>query len=197
MFFDEVDYQAFIELLRAASRRVAMDVFAACLMPNHFHLVLRPCEDAGLARWMHWLSTSHVRRHQRRYQSVGRIWQGRFKAFPIQQDDHLLTVMRYVERNALRANLVQRAEQWPWGSAAWRNRGEPLLTSSPVQLPVDWLAWVNLPEAESELASLRRSAHRQAPFGAPIWQQAVAERFGLEHTLRPRGRPKGSRCEDK
>ena len=114
-----------------------MDVFAACLMPNHFHLVLRPHEDSGLARWMHWLSTSQVRRHQRCHDSVGRIWQRRYKAFPVQQDEHLLTVMRYVERNALRANLVCRAEHWEWGSAAWRQSDASLLTSPPVTVPED------------------------------------------------------------
>ena len=69
---------------------------------------------------MQWLLTSHVRRYHRHYHGSGHVWQGRFKAFPIEQDEHLLTVLRYVERNPLRANLVERAEDWPWSSLAWR-----------------------------------------------------------------------------
>jgi putative transposase len=78
-------------------------------MPNHFHLVLRPYADGDLSHWMRWLMTTHVRRYLRHYQHSGHIWQGRFKAFPIQEDEHLATVVRYVERNALRANMVARA----------------------------------------------------------------------------------------
>ena len=95
-----------------------MRLLAWCLMPNHFHLVLWPHGDGDLSRWMQWLLTSHVRRYHRHYHGSGHVWQGRFKAFPIEEDEHLWTVLRYVERNALRANLVRRAEDWPWSSAA-------------------------------------------------------------------------------
>jgi len=63
---------------------------------------------------MPWLLTAHVRRYHRHYRGSGHVWQGRFKAFPIRQDEHLRTVLRYVERNPVRANLVERAQQWPW-----------------------------------------------------------------------------------
>jgi putative transposase len=79
-----------------------MRLLALCLMPNHFHSVLWPHEDGELSRWMQWLLTSHVRRYHRHYYSSGHVWQGRFNAFPIQQDEHLLTVLRYVERNPVR-----------------------------------------------------------------------------------------------
>ncbi len=85
-------------------------------MPNHFHLVLWPYEDGDLSNWMQWLLTTHVRRYHRMYGTSGHVWQGRFKAFPIQQDEHLFVVMRYVERNALSAQLVTSAEDWRWSS---------------------------------------------------------------------------------
>lgn len=94
------------------------------LVPNHFHLVLWPRGDGDLSRWMQWLMTSHVRRYDRHYQGSGHVWQGRFKAFPIEKDEHLLTVLRYVERNPLRANLVDHAEDWLWSSLTWRSKGE-------------------------------------------------------------------------
>jgi len=117
VFFDPSDYAAFVELIGHACRRLPMRVLAFCLMPNHVHLSLWPHEDGDLGRWMQWLLTSHVRRHHRRHRGSGHVWQGRFKAFPAQSDWHLLSVLRYIERNPLRAKLVERAEQWPWSSA--------------------------------------------------------------------------------
>ena len=114
VFHEDDDHLRFIELIQEACERVPMRVLAWCLMSNHFHLVVWPHADGELSRWMQWLLTSHVRRYHSRYHSSGHVWQGRFNAFPIQQDQHLLTVIRYVERNPLRAGLVGRAEQWPW-----------------------------------------------------------------------------------
>jgi putative transposase len=120
------------------------------------------------------------------------VWQGRFKAFPIQQDEHLLAVLRYVERNALRANLVKRAQDWTWCSLRERLTGQPseLLHSSPVALPRNWPALVNRPQTVAELAALRRSVVRGTPFGEDAWIKRTARRLGLEFTLKPRGRPK-------
>lgn len=112
------DYAAFLQLVERADERIPMRLLAYCLMPNHFHLVLWPHEDGDLSRWMQWLLTAHVRRYHRVLGTSGRVWQGRFKAFPVQSDGHLLAVLRYVEANPLRAGLVRRAEEWAWSSAA-------------------------------------------------------------------------------
>ncbi len=96
------DYDAFEKILREAAEQVPGRLLAYCLMPNHFHLTLWPRGDGDLSRFMQWLLTAHVRRDHRHYQSNGHVWQGRFKAFPIQQDAHLLTLLRYIERNPLR-----------------------------------------------------------------------------------------------
>ena len=115
VFHKQEDYDAFVTLISQANEKVVMRVLAYCLMPNHFHFVLWPLRDGDLSRWMQWLLTSHVRRYHQHYATSGRVWQGRFKAFPIQQNTHLLTVLRYVERNPLRAGLVTRAEDWRVG----------------------------------------------------------------------------------
>jgi putative transposase len=161
-------------------------------MPNHVHFVLWPRADGDLGRWMQWLMTSHVRRHHRRHHGSGHIWQGRFKAFPIQTDAHLLIALRYVERNALRANLVSRAQDWPWSSLVlWGRPDRPAwLADGPVPRQADWLDWVNQPQSDAELAALRGSVNRGAPFGEADWARRTAEQLGLESSLRPRGRPK-------
>ncbi|HVX10293.1 MAG TPA: hypothetical protein VHC22_03890, partial [Pirellulales bacterium] len=116
----------------------------------------------------------------------------RFKAFPIQDDDHLLTVLRYVERNPLRADLVKRAEQWPWSSLAWRVSGKrpPMLADWPIAYPTNWLTRVNRPQSQAEEKALRRSIERGQPFGDETWVEHTATRLGLESTLRPCGRPR-------
>lgn len=198
------DYAAFLRLMAEANDRVAcapMRLLAYCLMPNHFHLVLWPREDGDLGRWMQWLLTSHVRRYHRHYGSSGHVWQGRFKAFPIQRDDHLLTVMRYVERNPLRAKSlrVRAAERWPWLSVSLPTPAieRPPLDRGPVPRGDDWLAWVNQPPADAELEPVRTSIVRGRPFGSAVWQKRAARRLGLEFTLRPRGRPRKDKEEEK
>jgi REP element-mobilizing transposase RayT len=116
VFHDADDYHGFVRLLRQACARLPMRLVAFCLLPNHFHLVLWPRADGQLGPWMQWLLTAHVNGYRKRYGGSGHVWQGRFRAFPIEQDDHLLTVLRYVERNPLRAGLVERAKEWPWSN---------------------------------------------------------------------------------
>jgi putative transposase len=192
VFHKPDDYDAFIALFEPACERLRMRILCWCLMPNHFHLVLRPYEDGDLGRWMQWLMTSHVRRYHRHYHSDGHVWQGRFKAFPIQQDEHLLAVLRYVERNPLRAGMVERAQQWRWSSLAlrWQRPVPTILAPSPVKLPRNWLERVNRPQTEAEVDAVRRSIERGAPLGGAVWQHRTAARLGLEQTLRPRGRPR-------
>jgi putative transposase len=192
VFRKAADYAAFVDLLAEANERLPLRVLGYVLMPNHFHLVLWPRGDGDLSRWMQWLLTSHVRRYHRHYHGSGHVWQGRFKAFPIQQDEHFLTVLRYVERNPLRANLVNRAEKWLWSSLAWRLGGKrpEMLADWPVDSPRNWLTLVNRAETEAELQAVRRSIVRGTPYGDDRWTKRVARRLGLESSLRPRGRPR-------
>ena len=138
---------------------------------------------------MMWLMTAHVRRYHQHYHSSGHVWQGRFRAFPIQEDDHLLTVHRYIERNPVRAGLVERAEDWRWSSAAPVREGLPVLTPSPVCHAVNWLRYVNEPQTEAEVERLRECIRRRRPYGNELWTRKTAGKMGLAASLRPRGRP--------
>jgi len=194
VFHKPGDYQGFIDLIEKACQRIDMRVLGYCLMPNHFHLVLWPRRDGDLSRWMQWLMTSHVRRYHSHYQSSGHVWQGRFKAFPVQSDEHLLVVLRYVERNALRAGLVGaegRAEDWDWTSLVWLGkRGRPdWLSDCPVDRPRGWRALVNAPQTDDEERAMERCIQRGRPYGGSRWTKRIVGRLGLESTLNPRGRP--------
>ena len=192
VFHDDDDYATFIELIGLACERLPMRVLAYCLMPNHFHLVLRPHADGDLSRWMQWLLTAHVRRHHRRHRSSGHIWQGRFKAFPTQDDGHLLAVLRYVERNPLRTGLVPSAQDWPWSSLPLvGSRSRPAYFDPGPRPPrAQWLRRVNAPMTEAKLSALQRCIDRGAPFGTAAWSEQAAESLGLESSLRPLGRPR-------
>jgi|ERR1043165_1270905 putative transposase len=194
LFAKPRDYNAYISVLQEAADVVPIRVLAYCLMPNHWHLVLWPEKDGELSDYMHWLTLTHTQRWHAHYhtQGTGPLYQGRFKAFPIEEDDHLLTVLRYAERNPLRANLVENAANWRWSSLGQVNQhlAGPVLHEGPVPHPADWLTWVNQAETEAELSALRRSVVRGAPFGAEAWQKRTAEALGLQASLRPLGRPR-------
>jgi putative transposase len=159
------------------------------MMPDHWHLVLWPREGGDLGRFMQRLTTTHVRRWHVHRHSVGHghLYQGLYKSFPIQQDEHFLTVCRYVERNALRANLVRRAEAWLWsGLAAWRmtpaaveREKKPVVADWPVDRPRRWVQLVNQPQTPAEEEALRRAVQRGRPFGGATWEKQAATRLGL------------------
>ena len=186
VFHKSQDYEAFLELLATAKSRHPVSILAFCLMPNHFHLVLEPAHQTALSKFMQWLLTSHVRRYHRHYRSSGHIWQGRFKSFPIQRDEHLVSVLRYVWQNRVRAGLAKCPDEWAWSSLCRAELTDPL----PVESPMAWAEVIEESLTAQELTVLRECVNRQRPYGTPQWQTQVARGLGLETTMRPRGRPK-------
>ncbi|OGR32821.1 MAG: hypothetical protein A2091_06025 [Desulfuromonadales bacterium GWD2_61_12] len=197
VFHKDGDYQAFIDLLLQWRGDYGMKILAWCLMPNHFHLLVQPAAAAQLHRWMRRLMTTHVRRYHKHYGTSGHLWQGRYKGFLVQNDDHLLTVARYVEGNPVRARLVATAAEWPWSShRARKAETEDVRPDAfPCPLPVDWGAFVDTPLAAGEIEKLRNSVNRQAPFGNDAWQDKLCVALGLESTVRQRGWQKGRKRE--
>jgi len=201
IFENAKDYAAFEKVFEEAREQVEMRVLAFCLMPNHWHLMLWPLGDGDLSDYMCWLTNTHTRRWHLAHGTVGTgpLYQGRFKSFPVEEDDHFTTVCRYVERNALRADLVARAEDWRWSSLWHRvNRSRVVtLDKWPVPRGRNWIQFVNDPETEAELKALRRSVRRETPFGTSDWQQRTAKRLGLESSLRAPGRPPRQKTTNK
>lgn len=185
VFRKDGDFTAFLDLLTAAKSQFPVKVFGVCLLSNHFHMVVQPATEVILSPFMQWWMTSHVRRYHQHYRSHGHVWQGRFKSFPIQQDGHLLTAIRYVLRNPVRAGLVEHAIDWPWSSLRFPQLSDPL----PIEIPRSWLEWIDEPLFDHELTALRTCVNRQQPFGAEDWRETIATALGLESTLRRRGRP--------
>ncbi|MGB7055572.1 MAG: transposase [bacterium] len=191
VFHKDKDYAAFVTLMQEATIRIPISLYAYCLMPNHFHMVVMPHGGETLSVWMQWLMTSHVRRYHGHYGTSGHIWQGRFKSFIVKQDDHLLNVLRYVEANPVRAGMVTSAKNWQWSSHRLRIEGiqSSLLSALPVELPDNWVSLVNESFTQKDLEMLRKSVGRQTPYGDLLWQAEICGKLGLESTIRPRGRP--------
>jgi len=196
MFRRSADYDAFLRVLILAHQRYPMRILSFCLMPSHWHFVVWPQKDGQLTNFFRWLTQTHAIRWRTSHNTVGygHLYQDRFKSFPVQRDEHLLTLLRYVERNALTDNLVRRAQAWPYSSLAIRSDVDPrlqnLLFPWPLDCPDDWADQVNEPLTEKEFDRIELSLHRNRPFGDDAWTLSTASRLHLGHTLRPRGRPK-------
>lgn len=159
LFENAADYSCFLQVLTDATMRLPMRLLAYVVMPNHWHLVLWPVGDHDLSRFMAWTTAAHVRRWHGAHnsQGTGALYQGRFKAIPVKDEGHFLTVCRYVERNPVRAGLVSKADDWPWSSASPRSRHDgPPLDAWPVTRPVDWHQRLSRPESNADLERLRR-----------------------------------------
>ena len=197
IFRKDADYAAFERVIEQVHARLPTRLLAYCLMPNHWHLVLWPRADGELSEFMRLLTVTHTQRwHAHRGTAgTGPLYQGRFKSFPIERDEHLVAVCRYVERNALRAKLADRAEAWRWGSLG-RRSGEAVTpwlmpwSDCPVDRPARWTEYVNRPQSAAEEAAIVESIRRGRPYGDADWQQAVSTKLGIESALRPRGRPR-------
>jgi putative transposase len=194
LFRKDGDYEAFERVLGEGLERYSVDLFTYCLMPNHWHLVVRPRTNDALGRFMGWVGVTHVRRHHEHYRSrgTGHLYQGRYKSFPVAEDDYFLALCCYVEANPVRAKLAERPGQWQW-CGFWRrsHRGGGLdLRPWPIERPSNWTALVSRGLAADELRAVRRCVTRGRPLGPTPWVQKTAVRQNLLFSLRDRGRPR-------
>jgi putative transposase len=180
IFSQAHDYEVFLTTLADALERVPLAILAFALMPNHFHLVMLPERGVAISEFMRWFMNAHIRRYHRFRElwGTGHLYQGRFKAFAVQGNHHLLTVLRYVEANALTARLVPTAEEWEWSSLSRRasEDGRDLLAPSPVPRPANWLEIVNRRLPLDVLDELRTANRRQIAFGDPEWVRMMTKR---------------------
>lgn len=194
------DFRAFLQVLGELKDRKPFELYGYCLLDNHFHLLLRP-RGGSVSRILQSLLVSHTQRYHRHYQSGGHVWQGRFKSPVIQSDEHLLTVLRYIEANPLRAQIVKRAEDYPWSSYRAHALGTPdelvdrlvtfeELSPYPAVRQRHWAQKVHQAMEPERLVEIRRSVATGLPYGSREWVQRLSKRLDLDLTIRPRGRPR-------
>lgn len=201
VFRRDADFEQFLDAMQQTRERYPFDLYAYCLMHNHFHLVLAPHAGQSISRIVQSLTVAHTWHFHRRRSSSGHVWQGRFKSPVIQTDEHLLTVMRYVESNPLRAKMVTDLGSWRWSSyAVHAGLGvDPMVSEAPVWAQLGateekrqayWKRWLHTPQTERELSELRKSVVSGRPFGSERWVKRMARSLGVPLEPRPRGRPR-------
>lgn len=171
LFEKALDYLAFEQILAKAYARSHVRIAAYCLMLNHWHLLLWSRQDGEPSEILRWISVTHTQRWHAHHHTAGTdpLYQGRFRSFPIQPDEHFLTLASYVERNARRTQLALRAEEGQWSSLWRRTQGNSKLTAWPSDWPVEqpchWLTFVNRDQSLSDLEARWLSVQRGCPFG--------------------------------
>lgn len=196
IFDNDEDYKLFENILEEAVERFNVKILAYCIMPNHWHLVLYPENEGDLSIFMGWITNTHTRRWHTQKGTVGQghLYQGRYKSFICQDDNHFITLVKYVEQNALKAKLVKKAENWKWSSVWRREKGTPkqkkLLSSWPISKPKYYLSWLNSILQKEKEEAIERSITKSNPYGEVCWMSDVTKEFGIEQTLRKVGRPK-------
>jgi putative transposase len=159
IFQDDSDYELFEKVLIEAEKRFSIDLLTHNNLSNHFHLVLYSQKDGELSKFMHWLSTTFIQKWHRKHGTTGtgHLFQDRFKSFPIKNELHLLQVLIYVDRNAVRAGLVKKAQDWRW-SAIWikihgNEEQKKLFAKWPIEIPINYLYIVNEEDKEDKKGS--------------------------------------------
>jgi putative transposase len=193
MLRSQKDFLAFQRVMAEAHERCPLRILSYCLMGNHWHFVAWPKEDGELTAYFRWLAHTHAMRWRVSHNSVGYgpLYQGRYRSFAVQPGAPFLKVCRYVERNALTAGEVERAEDWPWSSLWVRRHGtqeqKAVLSEWPTARPADWVRRVNAVVTEKQKIRWELSLARSRPFGDDPWTARTVRRMGLEHTVRGEG----------
>ena len=196
LFRRDADFEAFERVMVEAHDRQPIRILSYCVLSNHWHFVVWPKKDGQLTDFFRRLAHTHAVRWRVSHRTVGYgpVYQGRFKSFPVQRDDHLLSLLHYVERNPLSAGLVERSQLWRYCSLWSRVHGadeiKALLSPWPVERPANWTARVNAPLTAKELDRVRLSIERGRPYGGDEWVRRTVNELGLLHTVRPEGRPR-------
>ena len=183
-----------------APRHGILSLFGYCLMSNHFHLLLKPAPGQSISRILQSLTVAHTWRHHRRQGTSGHVWQGRFRSPVIQDGDHLLVVLRYIEANPVRAAMVADPCESTWSSHRCHGAGhaDPILDSFPEweqlgrtepERRARWRRKVRGEQPAKELDGVRSSVRSGRPYGAEDWVEVISHRLGIVREPRRRGRP--------
>lgn len=202
IFLEEKDYQHYLQILKRYKDKFGFKFFAYCLMPNHVHLLLQTSGKSTISQIMQGVTIAHTRYYHYIRKTSGHIWQGRFKSPLVSDDEYLLTVMRYIEQNPIRAGLVKNLEQYPWSS--FFANTSPLTDSiidreqNPVFLNLgkdieerckNYRRWVVSSLEDNQLKEIQGSLNGQRQYISSQFHEHIEERLRLIKKIL-RGRPR-------
>lgn len=197
LFRKQAEYAAFEQIMLEAQEMHPTRILGWCLLKRHWHMVIWPRKDGELTAFVRWMSHTHaVRCHAANGTAGdGQVYEGRYRSFPVERAA-AWSLLRFVERSALTAGMAKNAHDWRWGSLWVRRHPEvqshTLLSDALGSVPEGWVRSVNAKVDGKELENFELSVQRGRPFGSERWQMQACRKWGMEHTMRPRGRPRGS-----
>ena len=196
IFKSAQDFHGVLKSLTETLELISIDIFAFCLMSNHWHFVIRPKGNGDMGRFFGKFTQKATQRWHAKHGTVGtgHLFQGRFKSFLVEKDNYFLQLVKYVEANALRAGLVKKAEDWQWSSLYLRNNNpefaKQILSPWPIDMPKNYISLVNQPLSKFYLNTIRGSVEKSRPLGSEGWVKQQVNKYDLGYTLREPGRPK-------
>lgn len=206
IFRDSDDYAAFLKWLREAARQFKLALHAYVLMPNHVHLLVSPSDEEGLGKMMQWIGRYYVPYFNHKYQRVGTLWQGRYRATVIDSEQYLMTCMRYIELNPVRADLVTDAAAYPWSSCAHHvgAKSDPYVSdhslywglgNTPFQREAAYRILLEQALAKEEMQALQDATSKGWALGSEQFKTSLERQ--MDRPVRPgkRGRPRKIREE--
>lgn len=185
------------------SRRYGLTVHAYCLMTNHIHFLVTPENESAVSNVMKVVGSRYAQYINKKYRRTGTLWEGRHRSSLVQSERYLLTCMRYIELNPVRADMVRRPEEYRWSSYgvhAWNDRSwlppyreYERLGSNPAERGFAYRELFKIQLSEEDLHLVRRAAHYCQPVGDDRFRQQIEQRYGIKLGQMERGRPrKGS-----
>ncbi len=193
VFFDDEDRLTYLVLLSGYAEKHALRIQAYCLMDNHVHLLAIPATETALARGVGLTNQVYTQYLNRKLKQSGRIWQNRFFSCVIDNNQYLWAVVRYIERNPLKAGLAERVEDYRWSSAKAHLAGteDPLLGASWLEPGErkDYSDFVHKSDEETDNA-IRQATRTGRPLGSVEFIEELE--YQLKQSLRPKkpGRPR-------
>ena len=194
VFLDDEDRHLYLRLLKKYTSQCSCKVNAYCLMINHIHLLLTPQYDDSLSKTMQKLSLRYTQYVNQKYERSGRLWECRFHSCLVDREQYLWIVCRYIERNPVRAKVVNEPSEYKWSSAKANtaldmeeNLTEPIWQSHLER--EEYRRFLNQPDRKDEIERVRRSTFKGTPIGGEAFITYIAQELGLDVKTSRRGRP--------
>ena len=198
IFETDEDREAYLRFLRTYCAKRRLSVWAYCLMSNHVHLVVVPEKESSLSEGLRDTHTVYAMYFNSRTRLSGHVWQGRFFSCPL-DESYVWAAVRYVERNPVRAGMVERAERYRWSSAAAHCglcEDVVLSTAFPAAGAIDdWGEWLHEPidDEEAVHTSIRHRTHTGRPCGSGKFFDQLEQLLGRTVHPKPRGPKRGTK----
>ena len=202
-FLEPENYEFYLELWQSASSRYGVAVHAWCLMTNHIHFLATPSTETSLSNTMKVVGSRYAQYINAKYGRTGTLWEGRHRSSLVQSERYLLTCMRYIELNPVRAGMVRRPEEYCWstyGNNAWGDSGWHQPHDEYLSLGTSAItrchAYRELFQEQlnfQDLHTIREAAHYCQPVGDDHFRRRIEQKYGMRPGYMKRGRPRRGR----